>query len=57
VRILIVDGADLNAVDRSGRTPLNWACSFVNSNRICEAPLETMRVLILAGPDTQVRNS
>jgi hypothetical protein len=55
---MLIDGdADLNITDRKGCTPLHVACTSVSTNRMREGSLEVMRVLILAGADTQVRDS
>jgi hypothetical protein len=55
--MLIDSGADLHVTDGEGRTPLHQACRAVNINRIREAPLEIIRMLILNGADTQTRDS
>jgi ankyrin repeat protein len=55
-RMLIDRGADLNVADARGWTPLHEACSSVDTHGIREASLEIIRVLILAGADTQARD-
>jgi ankyrin repeat protein len=56
--MLIDRGADLNIADGDGYTPLHRACNEVNTPPgIREEALEIVRMLILAGADTQVRDS
>jgi ankyrin repeat protein len=58
VTMLIDGGADVNIIDRDGRTPLHRTCSVITyRNSILEALLDIIRVLILAGADTQARDS
>jgi hypothetical protein len=57
VTILLDHGADITVTNRNGRTPLHKACISVIRHRIRDASLETIAVLILAGADTQVRDS
>jgi ankyrin repeat protein len=57
VTMLIDGGTDIDVTDRGGKTPLHGACSAVNTERIQEASLEIMCVLILAGADVQARDS
>jgi hypothetical protein len=58
VTMLIDGGADINVTNGRGCTPLHAVCSVVvYRNRIYEALLEIIRVLILNGADTQARDS
>jgi ankyrin repeat protein len=57
VTALIDRGVALDVADRNGRTPLHLACVTVSVTTIHEASLEIIRVLILAGADTQARDS
>jgi ankyrin repeat protein len=55
---MLIDGdADLNVTDINGCTPLHVACTSVSTNMMREGSLEVIRVLILAGADTQVRDA
>jgi ankyrin repeat protein len=57
--MLIDRGADVNVADKEGCTPLHDLCSAVNIRTTFEHEVspEMIRVLILAGADTQVRDS
>jgi ankyrin repeat protein len=56
VTMLIDRGAELNVADRHGSTPLHIACNQINFTTTLEAQLEIIRMLILAGADTQARD-
>jgi ankyrin repeat protein len=55
--VLIDRGADVNAADKRGCTPLHTACSSILKFRYRDELHEIIRVLILAGIDTQARDS
>jgi ankyrin repeat protein len=57
VTILIDGGADVNVADGDGQTPLHSACRLTHTNGIDDLSLEIIREVILAGGDTQARNS
>jgi ankyrin repeat protein len=55
---MLIDGeANVKVADEEGNTPLHRTCSTVNNFKIRGASLEIMRELILAGADTQARDS
>jgi ankyrin repeat protein len=56
-RMLIDRGADLSVTDESGWSALHEACSSVDTHGIRDASRDIIRLLILAGADTQARDS
>jgi hypothetical protein len=55
--ILMDSGADLSVTDGREQTPLHLLCRSTNTRTTDQAFLDSIRALILAGTDTQARDS